>query len=78
LFIADSRNWQIKKEDIHIENPQDAGEGGFFLFGVSGATKGAATCFYSFIGFDCVATKGNLWLYILRQMICEAVCTSST
>jgi len=78
LFTADPRNWKIKKEDIHIDKPEDAGEGGFFPFGVSGAIKGAATCFYGFIGFDCVATTGNLWLNILKQMICEAVCTSST
>jgi len=78
LFTADPKNWKIKKEDIHIDNPEVAGEGGFFPFGVSGAIKGAATCFYGFIGFDCVATTGNLSLNILKQMICEAVCTSST
>jgi L-asparagine transporter-like permease len=72
LCTADPRNWKIKKEDIQIDNPEDAGEGGFFPFGFSGAIKGAATCFYGFIGFDCVATTGNLWLNILKKMIYKA------
>ncbi|PNF36650.1 High affinity cationic amino acid transporter 1 [Cryptotermes secundus] len=58
-FKADSKNWAIKKEDIITDSPQGGGEGGFFPFGVSGAIKGAATCFYGFVGFDCVATTGE-------------------
>jgi L-asparagine transporter-like permease len=63
LFIADPKNWALKKEDITY-NTEDAGEGGFFPFGISGAIKGAATCFYGFVGFDCVATTGKFWSHI--------------
>lgn len=57
-FLADASNWSIPAEDI----PADAGSGGFAPFGISGIIKGAAICFYGFIGFDVIATAGKLLL----------------
>ncbi|CAG0914823.1 unnamed protein product [Notodromas monacha] len=57
---AKVKNWQIKPEEVQNPgNKLDIGDGGFFPFGINGMLSGAATCFYGFIGFDCVATTGE-------------------
>ncbi|KAH0956182.1 hypothetical protein HN011_002948 [Eciton burchellii] len=53
-FKADANNWKTKPE-----KDSKFGTGGFAPYGISGIITGAATCFYGFIGFDCVATTGE-------------------
>ncbi|NXM04397.1 CTR3 protein, partial [Tyrannus savana] len=61
------KNWQLSKEDYanltHPDLSDDMkktfGFGGFVPFGLEGILTGAATCFYAFVGFDCIATTGE-------------------
>ncbi|KAL5013712.1 hypothetical protein ScPMuIL_007982 [Solemya velum] len=57
LFKVDIKNWTIPKSEL--SNSTTQGEGGFMPFGFSGMMSGAATCFYAFVGFDCIATTGE-------------------
>ncbi|XP_054244451.1 cationic amino acid transporter 3 [Indicator indicator] len=65
---GDVKNWQLSEEDYinhsHLHLLDDVrkkafGSGGFVPFGLEGILTGAATCFYAFVGFDCIATTGE-------------------
>ncbi|EMP31156.1 High affinity cationic amino acid transporter 1 [Chelonia mydas] len=71
-FVKGSvKNWHLTIDDIYNttnDSPRnnqtqvgdlERGVGGFMPFGVNGVLSGAATCFYAFVGFDCIATTGE-------------------
>uniref|UniRef100_A0A671KTL6 High affinity cationic amino acid transporter 1-like n=1 Tax=Sinocyclocheilus anshuiensis TaxID=1608454 RepID=A0A671KTL6_9TELE len=70
LIKGTLKNWNLDPKEIlnhtYFENmsellpsEESLGVGGFMPFGFSGVLSGAATCFYAFVGFDCIATTGE-------------------
>ncbi|KAJ8348837.1 hypothetical protein SKAU_G00274260 [Synaphobranchus kaupii] len=64
---GNTTNWNLTVEDFinktNITKPETIdskfGSGGFAPFGFKGILSGAATCFYAFVGFDCIATTSE-------------------
>lgn len=49
-ILANSENWLIPEEEVP-KGDTDYGTGGFAPYGIGGIIRGAAICFYGFIGF---------------------------
>lgn len=60
-FKLNASNWSIPADQVpaHEVPGETYGEGGFAPYGIAGIVKGAAICFYGFIGFDCIATASE-------------------
>uniref|UniRef100_A0A3B5AMT0 High affinity cationic amino acid transporter 1-like n=1 Tax=Stegastes partitus TaxID=144197 RepID=A0A3B5AMT0_9TELE len=65
LVKGNLKNWSLNPEEILNACSlkciicERLGRGGFMPFGWTGVLSGAATCFYAFVGFDCIATTGE-------------------
>lgn len=72
LVKGNLKNWSVNPEEILngtgnsslnisdvLPEEESLGRGGFMPFGWTGVLSGAATCFYAFVGFDCIATTGE-------------------
>ncbi|NWI05681.1 CTR2 protein, partial [Tichodroma muraria] len=69
---GDTSNWKLREDNLPQAAAHEAGNqsmadnltsafgvGGFMPYGFTGTLAGASTCFYAFVGFDCIATTGE-------------------
>ncbi|XP_006868385.1 PREDICTED: cationic amino acid transporter 3-like [Chrysochloris asiatica] len=64
---GDLHNWKLGELDYNqsltglntTSSLGPLGSGGFVPFGFDGILRGTATCFFAFVGFDCIATTGE-------------------
>ncbi|XP_036005815.1 high affinity cationic amino acid transporter 1 [Fundulus heteroclitus] len=72
LVKGNLENWRLNPDEIlnvtgnasvnasfPLPTKKALGDGSFMPFGWTGVFAGAATCFYAFVGFDCIATTGE-------------------
>uniref|UniRef100_A0A8C0UJ82 Cationic amino acid transporter 2-like n=1 Tax=Cyanistes caeruleus TaxID=156563 RepID=A0A8C0UJ82_CYACU len=55
---GDMSNWRLREDDLGLDGLA-FGVGGFMPYGFTGTLAAASTCFYAFVGFDCIATTGE-------------------
>nr|XP_027834535.1 cationic amino acid transporter 3-like isoform X7 [Ovis aries] len=64
---GDLHNWKLTEQDYTLNTSASSGtsrlgplgSGGFAPLGFDGILQGATLCFYTFIGFDAIVTKGE-------------------